>query len=247
MKKQYIYPFLFIIFIISIKAGCNQPTIEKPPYYFKCVINGVEKQYLINYAYYDANKNITIIRGRSDLYGEIEIVWDGTKISPGEISVNLNTYSEDTPHLWITDEVGGIDTFKTTNFKYQLTKYEDITGKISGGFSANITVNKLAYLKDTTRIDSLEFNFTDGYLYINSEIINVNVDTFEINDSLIVVHITNDTLSFSDTININWTTNLMYIEETVNYQVVRYRQVPEFVLNILKGEFSFYRSENTSE
>ena len=227
---------------MNFYGACGGIEVETPEYYFKCVINGVEKQFLINYAYYDANKNITVIRGKSDLYGEIEIVWEGTKIASGEITVNEPEYNTNRPHIWITDVVAGLDTFKTTTFKYKLTKYQDVNGKIVGGFSGDIKVNKLAYLKDTTRIDSLEFNFTDGFLYFNSEIVNVDVDTFIINDTLIIVNITNNTINIIDTININWNTNLMYIEETVNYQVVRYRQVPEFNLNIAKGEFSFFRS-----
>ncbi len=239
MKKKYILPAIIIFAIINLFATCGGDD-DKPDYYFKCVVNGVFKDYSVNSAYYDASKDLTILTGRSALHGEIEVVWKGMKISSGEVVVSETSSSSNTPHIWLTDEVAALDTFKSTNYKYKLLKYQDVSGKIVGEFSAEIFVNKLAYLKDTTRIDSLVFSFVDGYFYINSQITNFTVDTlYGAHDTLIGFH--NDTI-FVDSIDINVLPNLLYIEDTVSYQIVKYRQVPEFLINVAKGEFSFYRS-----
>ena len=170
MKKQIIYPVLFIIILTFIYADCGGPKVEKPPYYFKCFANGAYNEYLVTSALYEPSKNTTKIQGSSNLYGSMEIVWTGQKISSGEISINGSDNSENAPYLWITNGLESLDTFKTNIFKYKLMKYDAVQGKIQGEFSATIKCDSLGYLLDTTIIELNYYPIQDTTIYDTTEV-----------------------------------------------------------------------------
>ncbi len=154
MNKKYIIPVIIFFAIINLYAACGGDDDSAPDYYFKCKVNGVFKDYAINSAYYDAENDITVIRASSGLHGEIEMIWKGQKIASGEIAVE-GMEGEDRPHIWITDQVGALDTFSSLSYKYKLSKYDDVEGKIVGEFSAEIKANKIAYMLDTMMLDTI--------------------------------------------------------------------------------------------
>jgi len=166
MDKKYIIPAIIFFAIINLYAACGGDNDEAPDYFFKCKVNGVFKDYAINSAYYDAENDITVVRASSGLHGEVEMVWKGQKIASGEITVE-GREGENNPHFWMTDAVGSLDTFKTLNYKYKLSKYDDAEGKIVGEFSAQIKANKIAFMLDTIMLDTI------------SEIDTLIVDTIE--------------------------------------------------------------------
>ena len=170
MKKQIIYSILFMLMLTFINAECGGPKVEKPPYYFKCFANGAYNEYLVTSAYYNASKNITKLQGSSDLYGSMEIVWTGQKLSSGEIIIDGSDNSENAPYLWITNGLESLDTFKTNTFKYKLMKYDGVQGKIQGEFSATIKCDSLGYLLDTINIDINYDPVQDTTIYDTTEV-----------------------------------------------------------------------------
>ncbi len=193
MDKKYIIPAIIFFAIINLYAACGGGEDDGPAYFFKCKVNGVYKDYGVNYAYYDAENDITVVKASSGLHGEVEMVWKGQKIASGEIAVE-GMDGADNPHLWMTDAVGSLDTFKTLSYKYKLSKYGEAEGKIVGAFSAQIKANKIAYMLDTIMLD---------------------------------------TISQTDTL----------IIDTVETQIVMFKEVPEFIIDVSDGKFSLYRGE----
>lgn len=190
MKKIKLSIILLIFSMLFIRAACDKEDNEKPPFYFKCFLNGAYREYTINMAYYSDNKDITTINGSSELYGELEMVWKGQKISSGKIQINSDNNSDKMQYIWLRENMEQIDSFKTESFEYQIIKYENPGGKISGEFSALIKCDSIARP-----------------------------------ETLIIKPATDTTAA-------------------ITIDTVFYDKVPEFQLEISKGEFSILRSND---
>jgi len=189
MKKTKLYIIIFFAVILSIRAVCEDEELnKKPPYYFKCFVNGAFREYLINQASYSPTSNLTTIEGTCELYGELKLVWEGQKITSGMINVSEANNLNRKQFIFLKESPTAIDTFIGLNFDYQILKYDDVGGKISGEFKSIIKADSLGKMITKT-----------------------------------VKPATDSTVAI--------------MKDTIIYE-----KVPEFILEVSKGEFSIYRS-----
>ncbi|MBU0487560.1 MAG: hypothetical protein KKA07_14615 [Bacteroidetes bacterium] len=153
MKRVIVVFLLLLAMVLFSQFSCDKDVQEMdklPAYFINCNVNGAYKEYTVNKAWYNPEKNLTIVKGYSTLFGELQIAWKGQKSAPGSVVSN----GIENAYMSFRESPESIDTLKTTNFTYGVVKYGKPGEKIAGVFSGTMLVDSqtvVFHLADTLR------------------------------------------------------------------------------------------------